>query len=152
VIPAEVLDWLRYEVAASDRTEQAAREQVARRLEEDVRRIDARIETMYQDKLDGRISNEFFDAKAAAWREQQADLRGRIGEMRTAALSSVDDAIDLMAATSQACSLFLDQPPSEKRRLISTILDRATWTCGWLPGMLFYDQQVADSAKSQESP
>ena len=34
----------------------------------DYERINTRIETMYLDKLDGRITGEFFDQRTAAWR------------------------------------------------------------------------------------
>jgi site-specific DNA recombinase len=64
VIPNDVLDWLRDEVVSADRTEAAARATVIRRHEEDIRRFETRIETMYEGKLRGDITAEFFNRKA----------------------------------------------------------------------------------------
>lgn len=61
VNPPIILEWLGDAVLASDRTEQAARTHSIKRLQGDYERINARIETMYLDKLDGRITGEFFD-------------------------------------------------------------------------------------------
>ncbi len=112
VIPDDVINWLRDDAATSDRTEQAARQQAIDRLDADIRCIDARIETMYTDKLDGRRTAELYDRKAREWRAPEADLRRRKEELTTAKLGSVDDAIDLMTATGTACDLFRDQPPT----------------------------------------
>ena len=66
----------------SDRTEQATRERTIQRLEAANDRLKARIETMYLDKLDGRISGEFFDQRSAEWRREQDGLLGKIQEIR----------------------------------------------------------------------
>jgi len=42
-----------------------AREDALAHAQAEGQRIDARIETMYLDKLDGRITTEFFDEKQA---------------------------------------------------------------------------------------
>ena len=42
-----------------------------KRLQGDYQRINTRIETMYMDKLDGRITSEFYDQRSAAWRGEK---------------------------------------------------------------------------------
>jgi hypothetical protein len=59
VIPPPVLEWLGDAVLESDRTEQAARAESIKKLKSRYDQIGARIETMYIDKLDGRITQEF---------------------------------------------------------------------------------------------
>jgi hypothetical protein len=61
VIPRGVLNWLHQAVAESDLTERAARERETKRLEEQHRRIDSKLEVMYEDRLEGRISPEMYD-------------------------------------------------------------------------------------------
>ena len=65
MIPQPVLEWLGDSVLESDRTEQSAREQTIKRLQAQHDQIESRIETMYMDKLDGRITQEFFDRNSA---------------------------------------------------------------------------------------
>jgi hypothetical protein len=127
VIPQDVLTWLQEEIVASDRSESAAREQVMARCEEDIRRLEARIETMYLDKLEGRISATFFNEKAAKWRAQQQQLLRKIDELRSATAAPLEAAIDLMALTSRSCELFLAQCHEEQRRLLTMLVDRAAW-------------------------
>jgi DNA invertase Pin-like site-specific DNA recombinase len=85
IIPQPVLDWLGDSVLESDRTEQAARERMVKRMWADHERLNARIETMYLDKLDGRVSAEFFDERAAAWRQEQETIVRKIHAVQTIA-------------------------------------------------------------------
>jgi site-specific DNA recombinase len=100
-------------VLESDRTAQAARAQNVKRLEAAVERLNQRIEAMYVDKLDGRISQEAYDRHAAAWRGQQLSLRRRIQDIQKADRAPLDQAIDALRLTSHACQLFEQQPPGE---------------------------------------
>jgi hypothetical protein len=63
VVAPATLCWLERSVTQSDKTETGAREQALKRLKAEYGRLQARIETMYLDRLDGRITAEFFDAK-----------------------------------------------------------------------------------------
>jgi site-specific DNA recombinase len=65
VIPPAILDWLGDAVLNSDRTEQATRAETIKKLQARYDQIEARVGTMYMDKLDGRITQEFFDERAA---------------------------------------------------------------------------------------
>jgi hypothetical protein len=46
--------------------------------------IEARIETIYLDKLEGRITQEFFDKQSAAWRSEQDGLQRKIQGVQNA--------------------------------------------------------------------
>jgi site-specific DNA recombinase len=71
-------------VLTSDQTEQAARAQAINKLQARYEQIQARIETMYMDKLDGRITQEFFDKQSAAWRSEQDGLQRKIQDIQKA--------------------------------------------------------------------
>jgi site-specific DNA recombinase len=76
IIPPEVLEWLGDAVLSSDRTEQAARVETVKKLQTHYDQMEARIGTMYMDKLDGRITQEFFDKQADTLRREQDGLLG----------------------------------------------------------------------------
>ena len=42
--------------------------------------LKGRIETMYLDELDGRVTQEFFDERAAEWRREQDTILRKIQE------------------------------------------------------------------------
>jgi hypothetical protein len=129
VIPKAVTDWLRAALRDSDITETRAREQAIQHAQQECDRLNQRIEAMYLDKLDGRITAVFYDAKAAAWRDEEAKLRRRITELR-AASQNFESAIRAIEETSQVCKAFPTQPATEQRRLLKILVDSATWKGG----------------------
>jgi site-specific DNA recombinase len=74
VIPPAILDWLGEAVLNSDRTEQAARAETVKKLQARHGQIEVRIQIMYMDKLDGRITQGFFDIRQERIREALVDL------------------------------------------------------------------------------
>jgi site-specific DNA recombinase len=137
VIPPPILEWLGDTVLESDRTEQAAREQSIKRLHAQHDHIGARIETMYMDKLDGRITQEFFDRNSVTWRDEQEALLRKIRDIQTAAPAPIDQAVDMLRLTSRASELFLQQPAAEQRRFLQVVVEKAAWQDGALRTTLF---------------
>ncbi len=137
VIPPAILEWLADAVLSSDRTEQAARAGAITKLQGRYDQIEARVRTMYMDKLDGRITQEFFDGQAATWRREQDALLCKIQEIQKATPAPVDQAIDLLRLTSQTSELFLRQSAAEQRRLLQTVIEKAAWKDGGLRMTLF---------------
>jgi site-specific DNA recombinase len=137
VIPPAILAWLGDAVLNSDRTEQAARVESIKKQKARNDQIEARIETMYMDKLDGRITQEFFDQLAAKLRREQDGLQRRIQDIQKATPAPVDQAIDTLRLTSRASKLFLQQPAIEQRRLLQTVVEKAAWKNGVLQAALF---------------
>lgn len=109
VIPQPILDWLGDAVLASDGTEHAAREQTIKRLQAQHDSIETRIGRMYMDKLDGRITQEFFDNNSATWRVEQGALFRKIRTIQTVAPAPIDQAVDMLRLMSRASGLFLQQ-------------------------------------------
>jgi site-specific DNA recombinase len=99
--------------------------------------IEARIETMYLDKLDGRIGQELFDKHSAAWRRDQDMLLRRIQDLQRTALAPVDQAYDMLNLTTRASDLFLQQSAAEQRRLLQVIVAKVAWQNGTLRTTLF---------------
>src|SRR5205823_5424075 len=96
VIPEPVLEWLSESVLGSDRTEAAARAAMVKKLQARYNQIRARIETMYLDKLDERITQEFFDNHSASWRSEQDVLLRQIQDIQKAASAPIDQALDML--------------------------------------------------------
>jgi site-specific DNA recombinase len=142
VIPPAILDWLGEVVLNSDRTEQAARAESIKKLQTRHGQIEARIETMYMDKLDGRITQEFFDKQAGIWRKEQDSVLRKIQDIQKATPAPVDQAIDMLSLTSRASEMFLQQSAAEQRRLLQTVVEKATWKDGALQTTLFEPFQI----------
>jgi site-specific DNA recombinase len=125
------------EVLESDRTERATRDQSMKRLQARHEQLQTHLDTMYVDKLEGRITQEFFDRQADTWRREQNAILRRIHDIQTAAPAPIKEAIDGLSLTSRACELFLQQSAAEQRRLLQTLVKSATWQDGALRTSLF---------------
>ena len=137
VIPQAILEWLGNDVLTSDQTEQATRAQAIKKLQTRKEQIQARIETMYLDKLDGRVTQELFDKQSAAWRAEQDGLQRKIQDVQKATPVPVDQAVDMLRLTSRATELFLQQLAAEQRRLLQVVVEKAAWQDGALRTTLF---------------
>jgi site-specific DNA recombinase len=151
IIPPPILEWLSNAVLASDQTEQAARTQAVKKLQVRRDQIQARIETMYMDKLDGRITQEFFDKQSATLRGEQDGLQRKIQDAQKAMPAPIDQAVDMLRLTSRTSELFLQQPAVEQRRLLRIVFEKAAWKEGALRTTLFEPFEMLRHS-NQESP
>ncbi len=151
VIPEVVLEWLESAVLESDRTEHAARAQAIKKLQSRYEQVQARIETMYLDKLDGRITQEFFDKQSDTWRREQDGLLRKIQDVQRAAPAPVDQAIDTLRLTSRASELFTLQPGVEQRRLLQVVVEKSTWQGGELRTTLFEPFEILRHSNQESS-
>ena len=87
---------------------------------------------MYEDKLDGRIANDFFDAKAAEMRAAQTAIIRDLGAHQTANRSYIEEGVQLLELAHSAHALFESQPATAKRKLLDFVLSNCTWKGGEL--------------------
>jgi DNA invertase Pin-like site-specific DNA recombinase len=130
VIAPDTLAWLEGIAIESDKNETGAREQALRQLKAERDRLRARIETMYLDRLDGRISAEFFDAKSKEWREQQQQIEARMNQLSSTGLRSATEALQMMKGVSDACAGFAEAQPQQQRAIATALVQNATWKAG----------------------
>lgn len=117
-------------VTESDKTETGARQQALKQLKAERDRLQARIETMYMDRLDGRISAAFFDEKSREWREQQKQIEAGMKQLETTQLRSATEVLQTIRFVSEACSSFGDSQPQQQRALVAALMQQATWKAG----------------------
>ena len=119
-------------MAGSEASERAVRDQALRRAQTELERLQNRLETLYDDRLDGRIEAAIYDQKAGEIRGQQNEIRKRLHEGQTAALPPARQAVDLLALTSQMAELFVEQPAAEQAKLLRLVVESASWKGGEL--------------------
>jgi DNA invertase Pin-like site-specific DNA recombinase len=130
VIATDTLEWLEATVTESDKNECGARDQVLGQLKTERDRLQARIDTMYLDRLDGRITPEYFDQKTKEWREQQTQVDARLAQLATSDLRSRSEALQTMKAISEACAGFGDASPQQQRAVANALMQKPTWKAG----------------------
>jgi site-specific DNA recombinase len=95
-------------------------------------RLQARLDVLYDDRLDGRIDVITYDKKAEEIRGNQQRVRTRITQCQPVGLAPATKAVDLMSLTSKAADRFERQCASEQRRLLRLVLQEAIWQNGEL--------------------
>jgi hypothetical protein len=126
----EVLNWVREALRASHADERREHEEAIRRLQAVYDRLQHRINSMYIDKLDGKIGGDFYDRLAGQWREEQTCCLRNIERHQEAEQSYMDEGVRILELARTAQALFERQPPREKRRLLNFLLSNCTWENG----------------------
>ena len=125
IAPA-TLSGLATTVGESDQAETGAREQALKQLKSEHDRLQTHIETMYLDRLNGRITPAFFDEESKEWRDQQKQVEARITQLQTGKLRSATEAVQIMQKVSGACATFEDKQPQDQRAIASALMHKAT--------------------------
>jgi hypothetical protein len=128
----ETLEWVRQALRESHRDERQFHDDAITKLQHEHRRLQNRIDSMYEDKLDGRIANDFFDTKATEMRASQAAIIRDLGAHQSANHSYIEEGVQLLELAHRAPALFESQPPAEKRKLLNFVLSNCTWKGGEL--------------------
>jgi hypothetical protein len=121
----EVLQWIQAAVQQS----QAEERQALARLQAGQTKLQRRLEAMYEDKLDGRIDDAFFQRKSDEYRVEQAKLAEEIERRQQ---NHNDDGVKVVT---RAAELFEQQPATEKRKLLRYLVS----DCRWKGGELTFD-------------
>jgi DNA invertase Pin-like site-specific DNA recombinase len=128
----EVLQWVTEALRQSHDNEKSFHDQALARLQTEYGKLQNRLDTMYVDKLDGRVEEAFFDRKAAEWQAEQTRLLRLMEEHQTANHSYLADSVRLLDLARRARELFRAQPAISKRRLLDFLLSKSVWAGGEL--------------------
>jgi site-specific DNA recombinase len=128
----EVLDWIKSALKTSHDDQRRYHMEVIENLQNQYARLQKRLETMYIDKLDGVISQEFFEMKTAEWRKEQESILTKIEKHQNADQAYLDEGIRLLELAQRAAILYEKQDMSEKRRLLNFVCSNSIWKDGKL--------------------
>ena len=126
------MEWVTEALRQSHGDEKQYHEEPITRLQAEYKRLQIRIDAMYEDKLDGKIERAFFDRKAAGWRSEQDRILHSIEEHQGANQVYLDEGVRILELSQRAYDLFKKQEPREKRRLLNFLLSNCAWKNGEL--------------------
>ena len=114
VISPDIKQWLTTELMESAEAEQRTRTAAGRRDAAELERAGARLNMLYEDRLDGRIDAATYDCKAREIREEQLKIQQKITSAEAHALPPMQQAVETMLRTSQAAEEFPDASGAEQ--------------------------------------
>ncbi len=84
--------------------------------------IQRRMDQAYQDKLDGKISEEFWTRKSAEWQVEETQIRESIQALETARPDRLLDAARILELANKAYFLYVKQAHPERAKLLRMVL------------------------------
>jgi hypothetical protein len=84
------------------------------------------------DKLDGKVSEDFFIRKSEEWGTEQANILRKIHQHQGANRSYLEEGTRLLDLAQVAVTLYEKQDMEEKRNLLNSVFSNSTWKSGKL--------------------
>lgn len=81
---------------------------------------------IYLDKLDGKITEDFWREKHDAWRKEQEEVRAAIQRHELANTSYYEEGVGILELAQQAYSLYVGASPQNKRDIARSLLSNCT--------------------------
>ena len=128
----EVLEWVVTALKESHNEEKTYHDEMVSTLQKQYQKLQDRVDAMYVDKLDGKVSEDFFNRKAEDWRREQADILHKIEQHQGANKYYLEEGIHLLELAQHAVTLYEKQEMKEKRRLLNFVFSNSTWKDGKL--------------------
>jgi site-specific DNA recombinase len=121
-IPDTVLAQLQESLLNDKGREEEIRRQQGERAAQRLAQVHRRMDQAYQDKLDGKISEEFWDRKSAEWQAEESDIRASLLELAQARPQRMLDASRILELANKAYFLYVRQSHEERAKLLKMVL------------------------------
>ena len=128
----QVYAWIRTALVDNFEKEKEFHIKAVKQLEEQSTRLQGRLDTIYVDKIEGKVDLSTYDRLSSQWRAEQAEILRNIESHQAADRSYMDLGVRLVELAQRSLQLFVKQNPYEKRRLLKFLL----WNCSWKNGEL----------------
>ncbi len=128
-IPQDVLAGIEEALLHDDEGRRAASEQRKKDLESQVEGLRNRIEKAYVDKLDGRISEEFWQERDLSWRTREQEILREISAFDRNEPKRILDATRILELAHKAYFQYVRQDPPEKAKLLRIVLSNCAIDC-----------------------
>ena len=126
VIDADTAEWIKQALKESLEEETTFHRQEVARITQGIERVKSRLNQAYLDKVDGKITEEFWAERSKEWRQEQARLLAELERLQAADGQYIDDGVRIIELSQRAHELYLTQPPEEKRKLLGLLLSNRT--------------------------
>lgn len=120
-LPQKKIDELIVILKATEDGKNAFHNIQVAKLREEYDKIDARGHLMYDDKLDGRITTEYYDKKLKEYKEKQYHIELQLKKFANANKSYYIVANTILSLAKRAREIFESSEPEEKRQLLKFV-------------------------------
>jgi site-specific DNA recombinase len=121
-IPDDVLSRLEQSLLHDSSRAEAHGKSESDRLRNRLAQVRHRIEQAYLDKLDGKITEAFWEAKSSEWNHEEQQILMALDGLEQQSPEKILNGIRILELANKAYFLYLKQPPIEKVKLLRIVL------------------------------
>jgi site-specific DNA recombinase len=121
-IPDDVLSQLEKSLLTDKGREEAIRKEQGERLRQRLSAVRHRVDQAYLDKLDGKITEQFWNRKSSEWVSEEQQVLSALQGLQQAKPERMLDAVRTLELANKAYFLYLKQEPAEKAKLLKMVL------------------------------
>jgi len=148
-----LLEWVKKALKASHRSEIEYQQRITQDLDKKFEQLQKRIDALYDDKVDGKIDEDFFQRKFQQYKGEQAATINRKNWLLEANTDYINLGLSILELSQRARAIYtsLSKPEyvEEKRKLLKMVFLNLPLKDGKLsPDYVPAFQVIAESAKS----
>jgi site-specific DNA recombinase len=121
-IPDDILAQLQKSLRNDKGREEEIRRQQGERLAQRLSQVHRRMDQAYQDKLDGKISEEFWMRKSGEWQAEENQIQTLMQGLETARPERMLDAAKILELANKAYFLYVKKDHTERAKLLKMVL------------------------------
>jgi DNA invertase Pin-like site-specific DNA recombinase len=126
-LDTQVFELLRSALKESHADERVEREEARERLSDEADQLQRRLDMIYLDRVEGRITADYHDRIVVPRREERARVIRNLEHLNSVDEAYVDDSVALLELVTNAHKGFASTPPKHKRRALNLVLSNCTW-------------------------
>lgn len=125
-IDPNIRDWLVQALKESHKDETTYNQKTVSRLQSELLRLKNRLDQLYLDKVDRKISEAFWMEKSREWQADQDRILDQIRAHQGADRQYYDDGLKLLELAARAYNLYAKQSPVQKNKFLKIVLSNCT--------------------------
>ncbi|MEW6536438.1 MAG: recombinase family protein [Candidatus Auribacterota bacterium] len=121
-IPDELAEAICENLKSTHQGKKEYHTMVYTQLTNEYKKYENRIETMYEDKLDGRITQDYYDKKLTEYRNKQKEIQSKLANLEIADEKFYLTAEYILKLAQRASQLFKSSEPKLKQQILDVVL------------------------------
>ena len=121
----DIVEWIKLALKSSLEDKRLFHDQSINKLQSQYKKLQSRIEKIYIDNLDGKISEDFWKEKDSLWREQQDIILQKIEAHKKADENYMETGIKTIELFRKATLQYSEKSTKEKRKFLKILLSNS---------------------------
>ena len=125
IVPS-MQDWMTKALKWSRHEEQEYQRQTLSRLQVELSKVNLRLDALYLDKLDGKVSEQFWMEKSKQWEADKARIFEELNNCRVSDDQAYLQGVKILELAAKAHELYKKQNSDEKNKFLRILLSNCT--------------------------